>query len=53
VACFRGIGPVKSLVNVRDFRGARSQEGDGGRTGEPWGLRVERVEIKDIALRSR
>lgn len=57
VACFRGIGPVKTLVNVRDYRGALPQihpdlasEGDGRRTGEPWGLRVERVEIKDVAL---
>src|ERR1700729_813790 len=57
VVYFRVVDPVKATINVQNYLFAVSQQAQtslrsiiGEPTEEPWGIRVERVEIKDVSL---
>jgi regulator of protease activity HflC (stomatin/prohibitin superfamily) len=57
VVYYRVVDPVKAIINVQNYTYAVSQVAQtslrsviDAPTEEPWGIRVERVEVKDVSL---
>ena len=60
VVYYRVVDPVKAIINVQDYAFAVSQVAQtslrsvigqsDAPTEQPWGIRVERVEVKDVSL---